>query len=413
MQRWGQYAKFKRSEDSPVQRATRQVNEEEVELNSRGLQSRFSPQVYFQSEEYFSTDELTIVNSHELPTKMDHVVRRNVTERSWFSDGDDDSEPSKEDNRYDRSCPPHFSSPGLGKFQNIPPNLPERNLPGPAVNRDLKPNRNSLLPTRERLIRTDFQNLQHPPRPPKPIPKELLPLPPIPGISKTEKETHIPLKPLTGRKGIENCLSSSVSQHHGSPHPAPRCLQDLEFRDTSNSRLSYNQGPHSAVMPSQMPKYNHEWPPVKKDMKKRRPTWEDHGLETPRDLARKTSPNLNDYKWYIGACDRYEAENALYATQMDGAFLVRDCSKNITDEPYVLVVFYRNKVYNIKIRYIRDKQRYALGTGLWRNDVFDSVSAIIKFHLTFPIVLIDGKDKTGCQKEMCTLTYPLTKEDVN
>ncbi|MGH0160198.1 UNVERIFIED_CONTAM: hypothetical protein FKN15_038778, partial [Acipenser sinensis] len=95
-----------------------------------------------------------------------------------------------------------------------------------------------------------------------------------------------------------------------------------------------------------------------------------------------------------------------------GAFLVRDCSKKIADEPYVLVVFYENKVYNVKIRYLEQSQQYALGTGLWGNDTFDSISDIIEFHKIYPIILIDGKDKSGTQKEQCTLTYPVTENDI-
>ncbi|RXM29631.1 Cytokine-dependent hematopoietic cell linker [Acipenser ruthenus] len=96
----------------------------------------------------------------------------------------------------------------------------------------------------------------------------------------------------------------------------------------------------------------------------------------------------------------------------DGAFLVRDSSKKTADEPYVLVVFYGNKVYNIKIRYLLESQQYALGTGLWGNAKFDSISDIIKFYKTFPIILIDGKDQSGTQKEQCILTYPVTENDI-
>lgn len=38
---------------------------------------------------------------------------------------------------------------------------------------------------------------------------------------------------------------------------------------------------------------------------------------------------------------------------------------------------------------------------------FDSVEDIIQYYKSFPIILIDGKDKTGVHKEQCCLTRPL------
>lgn len=38
---------------------------------------------------------------------------------------------------------------------------------------------------------------------------------------------------------------------------------------------------------------------------------------------------------------------------------------------------------------------------------FDSVEDIIEHYKYFPIVLIDGKDKTGARREQCYLTRPL------
>ena len=44
--------------------------------------------------------------------------------------------------------------------------------------------------------------------------------------------------------------------------------------------------------------------------------------------------------------------------------MVRDCSKKSNAEPYVLVVYYGRRVYNIKVRFLKESQQYALGTGL-------------------------------------------------
>lgn len=53
----------------------------------------------------------------------------------------------------------------------------------------------------------------------------------------------------------------------------------------------------------------------------------------------------------------------------DGTFLVRDCSTKSRAEPYVLVVFYGNRVYNVKIRFLEKNQQFALGTGLRGDEV--------------------------------------------
>uniref|UniRef100_A0A8B9ZX40 SH2 domain-containing protein n=1 Tax=Anas zonorhyncha TaxID=75864 RepID=A0A8B9ZX40_9AVES len=120
----------------------------------------------------------------------------------------------------------------------------------------------------------------------------------------------------------------------------------------------------------------------------------------------KHSLDLNKYEWYIGEYDRHEAEMALLQENTDETFLVRDCSKKSNTEPYVLVVYYGRRVYNIKVRFLEDSQQYALGTGLRGNDKFNSVKEIIDFYKYVPITLIDGKDKAGSQREQCYLSYP-------
>lgn len=42
---------------------------------------------------------------------------------------------------------------------------------------------------------------------------------------------------------------------------------------------------------------------------------------------------------------------------------------NTNSEPLVLAIYYEKKVYNIKIRFIEESNKYALGTGLRSNDV--------------------------------------------
>ncbi|KAF3825336.1 hypothetical protein GH733_005970 [Mirounga leonina] len=128
---------------------------------------------------------------------------------------------------------------------------------------------------------------------------------------------------------------------------------------------------------------------------------------------RKPFPTRSDAKdvqqndWYIGEHSRKAVEEALRKENKDGTFLVRDCSTKSRAEPYVLVVFYGNKVYNVKIRFLEKNQQFALGTGLRGDEKFNSVGDIIEHYKYVPIVLIDGKDKTGIHREQCYLTQPL------
>ncbi|NXI36759.1 CLNK protein, partial [Galbula dea] len=83
-----------------------------------------------------------------------------------------------------------------------------------------------------------------------------------------------------------------------------------------------------------------------------------------QSLTQATEQDLYKYEWYIGEYDRHEAEKTLLQENMDETFLVRDHSKKSNAEPYVLVVYYRRRVYNIKIRFLEESQQYALGTGV-------------------------------------------------
>lgn len=131
----------------------------------------------------------------------------------------------------------------------------------------------------------------------------------------------------------------------------------------------------------------------------------------------------------------------LHGPQQDGAFLVRDCSVDTDSEPLVLVVYNEKKVYNVKIRFIKDTGKYALGMQrtnnvrlvdarqvLWSvttthntvpftscatSQMFDTVTDIIKYHNIFPIMLISGRAAAGGRcPENCLLTCPVTRRDV-
>ncbi|NXB17838.1 CLNK protein, partial [Rhagologus leucostigma] len=98
-----------------------------------------------------------------------------------------------------------------------------------------------------------------------------------------------------------------------------------------------------------------------------------------QSLTRPTEKGLNKCEWYVGEYDRHRAEKILLQKNVDETFLVRDCSKKSKAEPYVLVVYYGRRVYNIKVRFLEESQQYALGTGLRGESVSKIPSVVIVY----------------------------------
>ncbi|NXY32975.1 LCP2 protein, partial [Pomatorhinus ruficollis] len=108
-------------------------------------------------------------------------------------------------------------------------------------------------------------------------------------------------------------------------------------------------------------------------------------------------------EWYVAFVSRPEAEAALRRINKDGTFLVRDSSRKTLTHPYVLMVLYRDKVYNIQIRYQEQDHLYLLGTSLKGKEEFSSVADIIDHFQRTPLLLIDGKDRGS--RNQCMLKY--------
>nr|KAF6447312.1 lymphocyte cytosolic protein 2 [Rousettus aegyptiacus] len=124
----------------------------------------------------------------------------------------------------------------------------------------------------------------------------------------------------------------------------------------------------------------------------------------PRPPSPGEGENLSNEEWYVSYITRPEAEAALRRINQDGTFLVRDSSKKTITNPYVLMVLYKDKVYNIQIRYQEESQVYLLGTGLRGKEDFLTVSDIIDYFRKMPLLLIDGKNRGS--RYQCTLTHP-------
>ncbi|XP_068133496.1 lymphocyte cytosolic protein 2 isoform X2 [Hyperolius riggenbachi] len=121
---------------------------------------------------------------------------------------------------------------------------------------------------------------------------------------------------------------------------------------------------------------------------------------TFNNVSQQLNEDLYSQQWYFGHMSRKDADIALRSMNQDGTFLVRDCSQHSVSQPYVLMVLYKDKVYNVRIRFHQDTEVYLLGSG--GQETFNSVSEIIDFFRSSPLLLIDGKDRGS--KQHCKLT---------
>ncbi|XP_062958837.1 B-cell linker protein isoform X2 [Cynocephalus volans] len=115
--------------------------------------------------------------------------------------------------------------------------------------------------------------------------------------------------------------------------------------------------------------------------------------------------DLHCKPWYVGACDRKSAEEALQRSNKDGSFLIRKSSGHDSKQPYTLVVSFNKRVYNIPVRFIEATKQYALGRKKNGEEYFGSVAEIIRNHQHNPLVLIDSQNNT---KYSTRLKYAVT-----
>ncbi|XP_061582174.1 cytokine-dependent hematopoietic cell linker [Cololabis saira] len=310
--------------------------------------------------------------------------------------------PINDDQEYaDRDCPRLSSPEGLSADSpgSVFRRCPLRQTPpvtGPAINRNLKPNRKTKKQVRNPPPLTPEDQPPHrsAPSPPRFTLELAHNLSEVVQQRSHSGDVHLRKREIADSgshiKGQQTTLNDSnvVTNHRHS--------LDLETQDF------FKRSEHFERVPSR--RQHHEWPQTKEDIDQR----DFHPTEKPQTYC--------EGDWYVEACSRTDAEHALHLVNKDGAFLVRDCSLTTTSEPLVLVVYHEKKVFNVKIRFSKSTGKYALGTGQRSSDEFDSVAEIIKFHSIFPIVLIRGRPEDGALRsrypENCVLTYPITKADV-
>ncbi|XP_074947980.1 cytokine-dependent hematopoietic cell linker isoform X1 [Phalacrocorax aristotelis] len=355
------------------------------------------------------------------------------------------AKPIQESEYADKRClrPSGTTSPTNNQHISLPPQYSAKHTP-------VLEERSVPSVRGERVKIHGPPNPVPPPRPLKTLPKQYQPLPPEPKISsqsfhtrKTLSQVHtLPISAKvtrTPRSLSKELLSSQVDPSlcctPGLCFPRHLSVKELNEAPGKEQATDLGKKPDTSFQAQQYkPKHHPEaslqctWSTksvcssgstlnVENLSVKRSPSptsytacksKSKHSLvkQEMQSLTQPTDKDLDKYGWYIGEYDRHEAEKALLQENTDETFLVRDCSKKSNAEPYVLVVYYGRRVYNIKIRFLEESQQYALGTGLRGDDKFNSVKEIIDFYKYVPIILIDGKDKSGIQREQCYLTHP-------
>ncbi|NXE31854.1 CLNK protein, partial [Ptilorrhoa leucosticta] len=227
-------------------------------------------------------------------------------------------------------------------------------------------------------------------RPLKMLPKQYQPLPPEPRISsqvfhKRNTLSQDPTFPISAKVtrysaflifvpgeskhspclGKEPEVSFQAQQHP--PEASPQCTQSSTNICRSGSTLSV--GNFTVTKPP---------PPTSYAACKNKSK---HLLveQEMQSLTKPTGKDLKKCEWYIGEYDRYKAEKILLQRNIDETFLVRDCSRKSKAEPYVLVIYYGRRVYNIKVRFLEESQQYALGTGL-RGESVSKIPSAVKVY---------------------------------
>ncbi|NXG09356.1 LCP2 protein, partial [Sakesphorus luctuosus] len=314
--------------------------------------------------------------------------------------------------------PPPPSNNDLSRDRNVKPLKP----PAPSIDRSTKPSLERLTAPFERESPGAGKK---PSVPEKPLASQLrslgeqlamMPKPPVPPSDRYERGNPPALRKQNPAK---MCPVFLVSLSTAAPHRAvPQlCLPPHSSSAVPPKALKPPPKPGASSVPgaesarnlsstgSLPPRFhlgNNSRSPSRGSADARPP------MPIPsRQTVHQTSPEEEEgslsTQWYVAYVSRPEAEAALRRINKDGTFLVRDSSRKTVTHPYVLMVLYRDKVYNIQIRYQEQDHLYLLGTGLRGNEDFSSVADIIDHFQRTPLLLIDGKDRGS--RNQCMLKY--------
>lgn len=86
--------------------------------------------------------------------------------------------------------------------------------------------------------------------------------------------------------------------------------------------------------------------------------------------------DLNAYEWYHGKISRDHAQSVFNREQKDGMFLIRK-SERSPEQPYTLVIWYCNRIWNIPIRKLNNN-KFAAGKPKEGETHFDSLPELVE-----------------------------------
>lgn len=385
----------------------------------------------FDDDDYEDPDEPDDIEDYESPAPED--------EDSGNSDG---YEPPPSNNDILPINPPKTSSSNPDYIDRPVPSISVRNPPNPSIRTGVSAftPRGNTFPGVQSASATSGQDSPKLPKPTKPL---------APSVDRTTKpyiQANAGKPPSTSGKNLSahikavtlpaNIRTSGKPEHLRKPalpsqssgikSSYPSHIPDAEDIPSPEENVPRRLYPHhSNTFPSTSPKpsirnmgsgsntlptadISHSANPLPPPGGLPYPIYKPDGSPNGRPPAPipvpYTSACGNDgicsEQWYLGNISRKDAENALRSVNKDGTFLVRNCSQSTLSQPYVLMVLYKNKVYNVRIRYDQDNQVYLLGSG--GHETFDSVSDIVEYFSKNLLLLIDGKDRGS--RQHCKLT---------
>lgn len=286
------------------------------------------------------------------------------------------------------------SSASKGRYQNNPHVIPtiddkrtvKPSKPAPTVDRRTKPS----LPLLQSMSGNNSSVQGNRTVPEKLIPK--IPKPPLPAEKKWDGSRMSSTSPRPSRSYNTN---PDKDEHSGPSRPAPSPSNSNTFPLRNPPKLlqkpftlgassAHAESFHGGSLPpqSQQGDINRSYS-QQESMK----VMSKYGMP---DTGKQIESSL-DEEWYVGNISRQDAEEALRTIDQDGTYLVRNSSKKTTAQPFVLMVLFNDKVYNVQIRYDQRQAVYLLGTG--GKEHFQSVPQMIDYFTRTPLLLIDGKDR--------------------
>ncbi|KAK3601360.1 hypothetical protein CHS0354_037676 [Potamilus streckersoni] len=117
--------------------------------------------------------------------------------------------------------------------------------------------------------------------------------------------------------------------------------------------------------------------------------------------ANEEEEELKTKPWYHGASTRQEVEPKLMQLKTNGMYCVRQSSGK-PNQPYTLVVFCEDRIFNLPIR-LRNDRKYALGGEKTDEVAFGSIVELVRFFRRNYLIL------NGMKGQQTQLKKPLPK----